>query len=95
MYYNAGSCLIYATESFLQTSLPGQQPQIFHTTVPEQGLGKWTLPCRALLAFPLWLAQLLSLPAYQLFWEEQLLQSTTGNDPNCFVPLGQSKHALV
>lgn len=87
MYHNGGSCLNCAIQSFLQTSLPGQQPQTFHTAVPVQGLGTWTLPCKALLAFPLWLVQLLSLPAYQLFWEQQLLQSTTGNDPNCFVPL--------
>jgi len=88
MCYNAGSWSIYATRSLLQTSLPGQQPHSLFVPL-SQDKSLETGP------FPLELSWF-----FRSCWASSFPCSGKSsyrgsNDPNCSVPSGQSKCALV
>lgn len=79
--------------SVLQTSLPGQQPQLLLYHCPRARAWKLDPSLWSSLGFST-LVGSAPFPT-TCSGNSSYSQSTTGNDPSCFVPLGQSKYALV
>lgn len=80
--------------SFRPASL-GSSPSFFVPLCQDKGLETGPFPLELSWLFhSCWLSSFPSQPT-SCSGNSSYSQNTTGNDPNCFVPLGQSKYALV